>query len=1487
MDGKNRDGGITDRKPAKSSEGSRAASKYSMNYTIQAKQVPSCGGTNPAAKGETRFRCYLCKGDHKLKACEMFKKKSSEEQLDFMRQKKLCDNCCSPFHFSAGCKRKQSCNIPGCKVKRKHMSSLHEAIVAFEMKRNQKLGTEGINQPLIHAVAGNSTHYAGSLSETGAGHQRKSLSIVPVKVRGKGEINEVITYALLDNGSTASFCSEDLLSKLGVEAKKCHISLATISNVVENWDSATVGLEINDLNNTASVDVSNVFVVKKLNISKDAIANQEDIRSWDYLSDITLPRRLKDCTVNLLIGVDVPEALQPEEGRKGERGGPFALKTKFGWTLNGPLRENETATTQCCMMATSQTTDLLSKQLQDYFNHEFGDCISDDRRLMSANDKRALKIFEESAKMCDGHYVIAIPWKSSQPCLSNNRCVAERRLEYLRRKLLKNKELHTKYAKFMEDLQAKGYSRTVPKEQLYQNNGKVWYLPHHNEINPKKPEKTRVVFDCAAKFHGKSLNEHVLQGPDLTNSIIGVLLRFRQENVAITADVEAMFHQVQVDEEDASALRFLWFADDDLTKEPEERQMMVHLFGGIWSPSCATFALQKTAEDNKTHFKGSIISTVKKNFYVDDLLKSVKNSNDAIGAYKDLKMLLSLGGFNLTKWISNNCEVINAIPEEDRSKEWKKIDFKRDILPVERALGVQWNTANDCFQFNVNIPERDVTKRGLLSIISSIYDPLGMISPFILTAKIILQNLCREKIGWDVEIPCTFISRWNHWVNQLPKLAELKVSRCFKPEDFGEVETVELHHFSDASESGFGAVSYVRSVNYEGKIHCSFAIGKSRVAPLKPMTIPRLELSAATVAVKLDLMLKRELEVQVDRSVFWTDSTAVIKYIKNENKRFQTFVANRIAMIKDGSSPSQWNYIRTNKNPADDASRGISVEDLIHDSRWINGPSFLWQSKEKWPINCTDDFKLEEDDVELKKGVQSHSVAIQEIRGMNELFFSKFSSWTHLNKVVSWMLRFKDWLIMKSKLSRAISRPILKGPLSVEEIKNAENAIISSLQMQCFKDEIDSLTSGKKQLKRQSSLLSLDPVLRNGMLCVGGRLKHCQTETTDMKHPVILPKRNHVVDLIIRYYHYLTGHLGKEYVLSLIREKFWIINARVSVRRVVNQCFKCKRHISQPVQQKMADLPHCRITPGEPPFTYVGVDYFGPYLVKRARSRVKRYGVIFTCLVVRAVHIEVAYSLDTDSFINALRRFIARRGKPKEIRSDNGTNFTSAESELKHLICEWNQKKIHECLLQQEVNWHFNPPSASHWGGAWERLIRTIRRVMAMVLKEQIMDDECLQTVMCEIEFIVNGRPLTRVSDDSRDANALTPNHLLMLKSNKSYPPGIFSKEDSYCRKRWRQAQFLVDLFWKRWVREYLPTLQQRQKWFIPKRNLKENDIVLIDDKPLPRGAWRLGRVLAVHKGKDGLVRSVKVKTCHSELVRPVDKLCLLEASDNKSCNDT
>ena len=310
----------------------------------------------------------------------------------------------------------------------------------------------------------------------------------------------------------------------------------------------------------------------------------------------------------------------------------------------------------------------------------------------------------------------------------------------------------------------------------------------------------------------------------------------------------------------------------------------------------------------------------------------------------------------------------------------------------------------------------------------------------------------------------------------------------------------------------------------------------------------------------------------------------------------------------------------------------------------------------------------------------------------------------------------------------------------------------------------------------------------------------------------------------------------------------------------------------------MADLPADRVTPERPPFTFVGVDCFGPFMVKRARSLVKRYGVLFTCMTVRAIHLEVAYSLDTDSFLNAMRRFIARRGPPEVVRSDNGGNFVSGEKELRDAVAAWNQQKIHQFLVQRNVKWNFNPPAGSHFGGVWERCIRTVRKVMTSLLNQQTLDDEGLVTLMCEVESIINSRPLTKVSDDPEDVEALTPNHLLLLRSGCSLPPGIFSKSDLYSRRRWKQVQYLSDVFWRRWLKEYLPSLQERQKWVKPCRNFAPGDIVLIVDENAARCAWPLGRVLQVKPNtKDGFVRMVTLKTKSTILERPIDKIVFLE----------
>nr|XP_054769202.1 uncharacterized protein LOC129276822 [Lytechinus pictus] len=368
--------------------------------------------------------------------------------------------------------------------------------------------------------------------------------------------------------------------------------------------------------------------------------------------------------------------------------------------------------------------------------------------------------------------------------------------------------------------------------------------------------------------------------------------------------------------------------------------------------------------------------------------------------------------------------------------------------------------------------------------------------------------------------------------------------------------------------------------------------------------------------------------------------------------------------------------------------------------------------------------------------------------------------------------------------------------------------------------------------------------------------------------------------LILRKIHEVSGHSGRNHMISILHRKYWITGASSLIRSMVGKCVMCKRQRGKVMEQQMSDLPEDRIRPDEPPFTRVGVDYFGPIDVKRGRCIEKRYGVVFTCLAIRAIHIEMAHSLDTDSCINAIRRFMARRGNVKEIRSDNGTNLVGAEKELKMEIRKWNQSQLHDELLQKEVKWTFNPPGASHHGGVWERMIKTVRKVLFSLTTQQILTDEGLQTLFCEIESIINSRPITMVTNDVNDVEALTPNHVLLLNTKPQLPPSITVNTDVYARRRWRQVQYLSDVFWSRWVKEYLPQLQARQRWVSPRRNIQVGDVVLLVDQNAPRNSWLLGRVLQTRPDRKGLIRQCEVKTKMGVRLRPVSKLCLILEGD-------
>ncbi|KAK0143550.1 hypothetical protein N1851_018290 [Merluccius polli] len=402
--------------------------------------------------------------------------------------------------------------------------------------------------------------------------------------------------------------------------------------------------------------------------------------------------------------------------------------------------------------------------------------------------------------------------------MPNNRDVARKRTLNLIRKFKLDPGYALEYRNFMSDVIQKGYAEMVPQDMLQRQDGKVWYIPHH-AVYHKRKKTLRVVFDCSSKFQHASLNDELFQGPDLANPLLAVLLRFRQEPIAMMADIEGMFHQVRVLKDDRDLLRFLWWPDGDTSKNLQEYRMTVHLFGAISSPTCANFALRKTADDHGHGYAEEVSRTIKCNVYVDDCLKSVATEDQAINLCKDLRDLCSQGGFKLTKWICNSCSVLASIPDEYKAKQLKELDLDREKLPLERALGVQWNIEKDTFIFRVTRQDRPLTCRGILSFVSSIYDPLGFLAPFILKAKQILQDLCKRKCGWDDSISETYLTPWKNWLADLEQLSNVQIDRCIKPKNFGQVEKAQIHHFCDASEHGYGSASYLRLTNKEDEIH--------------------------------------------------------------------------------------------------------------------------------------------------------------------------------------------------------------------------------------------------------------------------------------------------------------------------------------------------------------------------------------------------------------------------------------------------------------------------------------------------------------------------------------------------------------------------------------------------------------------------------------------------------------------------------------------
>ena len=950
-------------------------------------------------------RCVYCNNNHTLFGCEGFKRLKPEERLKFTHEKRLCDNCLIPGHIAVSCRRNTTCSVPGCG--KKHTKFLHVPFKATS--DNTEKQAVAMKADTAKTASNGFAEMIGSFScnKNDTRGSRVALPIVAVRVRSK-ENKMVETYALLDSGSTNTFCSDYLIQQLGIHGKKSNLLLTTLESENKDTDTMLVSLEVTDMDDRNMIELPCVYTRPVLPINVENIPVQEDVDRWEHLKGIKLPS-LEHKKVELLIGQDVPAVMAPIHMKKGRDGRePYAVKTILGWALNGPL---EVTNRRKVSVNFIHGNSLLENQVERFWRMDV--CESNVGSL-SVNDKKVMTFWKDTVVKKNGHYEMAIPFRHQPPSFPNNKALALHRLRLLSKRFHKDEALFKKYSSGINDLLVKGYAMKVPTKKLDKDDGSVWYIPHHPVFQEKK-NKIRIVFDCAAKYKDTSINQQVLQGPDLTNKLVGVLLRFREEPVALMSDIEMMFYQVNVREQDRDVLRFLWWPDNNLEREPEEFQMTVHLFGGVWSPSCASLCLRKTADDNKDNYDTDVINTVYQNFYVDDCLRSVSTPEQGIHLFHSLSDLLQQGGFHLTKWTSNNRQVLMSIPEEERSKQVRDIPFDKQELPVEHALGIKWDTESDKFGFRVEVKGKPQTRRGILSTFSSVYDPLGFVSPFLLLAKRLAQELCRKKLGWDDELPDTEINQWEKWLRDLPKIEEFTIPRCVKPKEFTDVSFCQLHHFSDASQIGYGTASYIRFVNSKGKFHCTLLMGKSRLSPLKSITIPRLELSAAVLSVKMDKMIRHELNIPVQDSFFWTDSILVLQYIENEDKRFQTFVANRLAIIHEGSNANQWHYVDSKSNPADDVSRGMEADKLISCERWVNGPEFLHSDEICWPVRPDSVMKENPDfNQEIKRDKsQIFKVCVVEIgepKGPQDKIkdlFEKHSSWIKLKRSVAWILKVK------------------------------------------------------------------------------------------------------------------------------------------------------------------------------------------------------------------------------------------------------------------------------------------------------------------------------------------------------------------------------------------------------------------------------------------------------------------------------------------------
>ncbi|UYV73534.1 hypothetical protein LAZ67_10004015 [Cordylochernes scorpioides] len=949
---------------------------------------------------------------------------------------------------------------------------------------------------------------------------------------------------------------------------------------------------------------------------------------------------------------------------------------------------------------------------------------------------------------------------------------------------LRAKCIFSEYDRVFQEWLAEGVIEKVSPEDLNKN---CHYLPHHPVVKANSnTTKIRPVFDASCKDKGNlSLNDCLASGPNVIEQIPAILLKFREKAIGVIADIIKAFLQIEVKEEDRDYLRFLWW------KNNHHIQVFRH----------------------------------KRVVFVDTEAELVDLVEKSTEIFAKAKMDLRMWQFRPIHRVK---EVYSRLPPS--------VDIERS--EEASVLGMKWNlledTLNVTTKFGVII--NSLSKRDLLSHTQQILDPIGFLAPVLLPAKLLIQQAWAVKTDWDEPLPSTIQVNFMKWYSELDTLADIKIPRRV---GHGIRAHWSIHIFCDASQSAYAAAAFLRCPENKG-VSVQLLMAKSRLGPLKKTTIPRMELLACMLGVRLSRYITESLNLAAEPVYYWTDSTTALSWIKT-NRQWGTFVNNRVKEICNTLGPNKWFYVPGGLNPAELPSRGCSVLQLKR-TRWWEGPEWLKQPQDHWLKQL---FHSDRTLVNLE--IDRQVLVTTHVRTEVMPWFERFSNFTKIVRINAWIRRF---IRNTQKLS-----PSGMHSLQLSELEDAEKEIWKTVQQQVFSSRRDSINGLMKfrddfgLIHKKSKLIERD-------------------DEYSFRCPILLPTKHHFVTCLIREFHLRHCHAGVQILSAKLRENYWILNSRRSIRSVVSQCAKCKRFSSKPVKTTPIHVPLDRVRDATA-IEILGVDLAGPLYLK---NKTKAWIVLFTCAVFRAIHLELVTSLSTEAFIQALRRFIARRGRPTVIYSDNGTNFVGANNALKAL----NWKKIVLDQNLHKISWKFIPPTAAWWGGWWEHLIRSIKDLLVRILGHSSVYYEEMSTILCDAEATINSRPLTYIHEDFDSLIPLSPS-MFLHDSKYVGVPDLDKLDSKKFQDRYRHCQRLREAIRSRFRSEYLGQLVQKANERTPKLSVGDVVIVKVEDKR--RLHWPMARIVELFPGRDGHSRFAKVRTKLGTLIRPVQKLYPLEVS--------